>query len=622
MARLIPGTAEYTAAFGAQLEIPTFTSELPEYYAITQAWADPALRVDLGLDRLDGMNAKIAHDIQAGGRRMVWSLAVPGDANLPLQLFSAVRELVFSRAISQNLSELQVLEIFDPTKRPPGAPGIAGVFIGAALAAVGCAVPIVGQIAGALVAFASLIYRRLNKNKIAQDLQDEKVRQELYKSFPPLAVADSATDTQIVRRLHAMAETGDLTDIFMPRFKGEWVGIERAKGFAFAPGSTTVDSDVFGEDVQQFEAAGGIGCIPNTGIITSVIQVSLDPQGPEFKRFQKASIPDPRILEGAHERVIDTGTFYKATSDQASLVWSTATEDRGLQGNPLLYRLNPQRMADAWQQYFESGLDYIRKKAFGWWGSVVAGDGSIDKNADLEGFFAPAVFHAVGAFSGRISGGTTMHPIWSLWDKPYGVYRDEMKQSGLYKFSEYAGTFLPIMDTPKPGFDQSMGSQWDRGPNVKLTCETVAKQQQHDLQYTLVSLYVRRTDGAFVKNPKLVEFLDAKRRTLLTGQSDALRDARRRAVWPDIPETETLDGESLRALALKAGIPQVPKPQVLAGNDMRAPVPRPALADFQLPLGTRPHNYGRALAVFGSALALGTAAWQINRSRSYARRGA
>lgn len=621
MARLIPGTERYAEVFGAVQEVASFTSELPEYYAITQAWADPSIRLDLGLDRADGMFSKIARDVQAGGRRMVWAMSVPGAANMPLALFSGVRELIFSQPIVQQLPVQQVTQIFDPKNRPPGVPGVAGVLIGAALAAAGMAVPIVGQIAGALVAFGTALHSAINKNKIAKDLNDEKVRQELYKSFPPLQVADSATDSQIVRRIHALVETGDITDIFMPRFKGEWVGIERAKGFAFAPGETQKASDVFGEDQQQFVAAGGIGLIPGTGIVTSVIQVSLDPQSQEFKIFMGASHPDPRTSHGGHERVIDTGTFYKATSDQATLVWSMATEDRGLQGNPMLYRMDVRRMADAWQQYFEGGLEYIKRVAFPWWGSVVAGDGSIDKNANLEGFFAPAVFYGVGVWAGLISGGTTLHPIWEVYAPPSGYYRDGMKRKKLYPLSELAGAFLPIMDIPKPGFQQSMGTQWDRGPNVKAVCEGLRAQQDHDLAETLIAMYVRRTDAAFAKDPGFGKKLDDRRRALLTAKGEEAVRLRTRIVWPDIPEDEQLDGLALRDAALKAGVPQVPTMQSAAGLN-RGTRPRPKLPDFQPPLlGAPQSGFGAAagVAAFGSLLAMGTLAYRLRRrSRSYA----
>lgn len=565
MARLKYGTPDYERAFGSVPEVPLFTSTLPEYYALTQAWADPSLRVDLGLDSADAMNAKLAKDVQLGGQRMMWSMAVPGvAANIPHALIDGIRELTFSETLPSLLPESNLMQVFDPANRPAGGRGLIGVGIGAAMTAIGCSVPIVGQIAAVLLAIGLAIYKALHANKVKKDLAEAKAREELYKSFPPLQSADSATDTQIARRVHAIMETDDWTDIFLPRFKGDWLGRERQTGYAFAPGESTVKSQEFGQDIEAFVPTGGIGCIPNTGLITSVIQVNLDPQGAEFKKFMKTGNYDPREQFGGASRVVDTGSFYTATANQASLAFSIITEDRGLHGNAFLYRIDVKAIADAWQDYFLSGLDYIRAVALPWWES------DRDDNSSLEGFFASAVFFGVGAWAKRLSGGTTEHPKYSMYEAPYGIYRNAMAQEGLYKFSEYAGAFLPIRGSMY-GLTTNMGSQWERGPNVKQTCADLAAQQIHDLQHTFVCMYVRRAAKAFTKNQQLREMLDAKRRLLLK------RPERVQITLSDIPEDETLDGKPLRQLAIEAGVPPMP-----AKGPMNKSAPiRPKLPGFQ-----------------------------------------
>lgn len=608
MARLVFGTPEYERAFGNVPEVPLFTSNMPEYYALSQAWADPSIRADLGLDNRDALNSKLSKDLQLGSQRMTWAMAVPGSAaNIQSVLLAGVRELTFSSSISSILPQKEMLKILDPLNRPAGGRGLIGVAVGAALAAAGVAIPIVGQIAGFLVALGSAIFGAVNRNKKKKDLAEAKYREELYKTFPPLQVADSATDTQIARKIHSLMETEDWTPIFSPRFKGEWVGIERDKGFAFAPGDNTDFSEEFGQDIQSFVPTGGIGCIPNSGIITSVIQVNLDPRGSEMAGFLKNGMYDPRQQPGAASRVVDTGVFYGAAANQASLAWSWLSEDRGNQGNPLVFRLHVQAMADAWQEYFLSGLDYIRKVALPWWES------DRDENSNLEGFFASAVFYACGAWTKQISGGTTLHPIYSQFSEPYGVFRDDMVQERLYRFSENGGAFLPIRGS-QLGLTENMGSQWERGPNVKATCVALADQQRYDLEHTFVSMYVRRSAAAF-KNKALADVLDARRRAVLK------REDRDKIVFDDIPEGETLDGKSLREAATAAGVPKIPKK---GPTDKLSAPPRPQPPGFQGGmggglLGAPPRSHlARNVAIFGSVLAAAAyggkriAAWRSN----------
>ena len=154
MARLIPGTEQYTKVFGAQLEVPQFVSLMPEYYSLTQAWADPSIAADLGVDDEALLNSKLSKDVQMGAQRMSWSMSVPGlAANVPTVMLAGRREIAFSAAIESSLPAKRVAQLFDPSKRPPGARGLVGVGIGVAIAAAGVAIPIVGQVAGFVIAF-------------------------------------------------------------------------------------------------------------------------------------------------------------------------------------------------------------------------------------------------------------------------------------------------------------------------------------------------------------------------------------------------------------------------------------------------------------------------------------
>lgn len=607
MARLIVGAPAYKDVFGDTLEVPQFVSELPEYYSIVQSWADPSVRFDLGLDRVEAISSKLARDVAASAKRVTWVMSVSGEANLPTALLSGVRELVYSSPIAAELPLSQIAVIFDPKNRPPGVKGAPGMVIGAALGAVGIAIPIVGQIGAVVAAFAAAIFGAVAANKKKQDLQDARVREELYKTFPPLQVQDSATDTQIVRRIHAIAETGDWTPIFLPRFEGEWVGLERDRGFAFAPGETTVGSDFIGKEQQVFVPSGGIGCIPNTGNITSVIQVHLDPRGPEMQAFLKGGT-DPRLTVGAYKRVIDTGAFYKSAEKTAALHWSWA------QQGPYLFRLNSHRMGAAWQKYFEGALDYIRSRGFTWGATVPREDGTnnVDPNANLEGFYASAIYQVIGAFGGEWTGGTTEHPVFTVYNKPSGSFGEQLHRNGkagplkLWPLHHLSGGFLPFLNPPGEGFIKAMGSWWDRGPHIKAVCAKVREQQVFDLQNSLVCYYVRESDAAFKQDADLLALLREARR----GWVKTTR--RTEIVLADVPEGERVDGKDMRTMLIGAGVPQ--RPQL--GKVLEVSAKRPTQDPFVPPsLPWAPLNRRHvAAALMGvGGLLLGGALWERRR---------
>lgn len=610
MARLIVGTDAYKDIFGDLAEVPQFVSELPEYYSILQSWADPSIRFDLGLDRVGAISSKLARDVSNSAKRVTWAMSVAGDAaNMPAVLLAGVREVIFSSPIASELPIAQVSAIFDPKNRPAGTKGAAGVVIGAALGTVGIAIPIVGQIGAVVAAFASAIFAAVSANKKKQDLADAKVREELYKTFPPLQVQDSATDTQIVRRIHAIAETGDWTPIFLPRFEGEWVGLERDKGFGFAPGATTVASNFLGKEEQVFVASGGVGCIPNTGQITSVIQVHLDPRGSEMQSFL-AGGTDPRLLAGAYRRVVDTGAFYKSAERTASLHWSWA------QQGPYLFRLDSKRMSDKWRAYFEGALEYIKTRVFPWAQTVprVKGTNKIDPNANLEGFYGAAIYQIVGAFGAEWTGGTTEHPTYTSYAKPSGRYGDQLHNHGkksfypLWPLHHLSGGFLPFLNPPGPGFMEGFGSWWDRGPNIKAVCEKIREQQVYDLKNSLVCYYVRETDAAFAADPELVALLREARRGWY-------KTARRvEIVLADVPPGEKLDGKPLRDLLIAAGVPARPQ---FGAAPMAVTSPRPEQEPFGAPSLPWPWVTGAGrigLGLMGvGGLFLAAAMWERRR---------
>ena len=561
MVALKPGTNEFGAAFGAALsEYDDFESEFPTHQQIQNSWLDPSVGASFGLDRFETTAARQARDLRKGARLLLFDLAsdfgtqITKFNNFPSELLGGLKSVIDSTPIGTALTEVDVADVFDAASKGQGGKVVATVSIGLALAAVGTAIPIVGQIGAALATLTAGIVKIIKSRKTKQDQNDAAVREALYRSFPPLQTADSVTDSGLVQnQVRPALQTQDWTSLFLPRFKGEWVGIERDKGYAFAQGKPAPWSDEFAsEDGEAFVPSGGVGLIPGTTILTSVIQVNLDPNGPAFKAFLKGG-DDPRGPYSASNPtsgsnyVIDTGSFYPATARFAGLAWEWATKS----GSPYLYRLDCARMHAAWLDYCEAGIDYLRERVFPWWGKNLNPNGTI-KSRNLEGFFGASVYYGVGSWACQVLGGTNLHPIYTKFDQPSGWFRDQMKTSNLFRNSVYSGGFLPILDTPTKGFENCMGTIYYRNPAIRDTLNALQSRQRHNLKYSLVSAYVRRTDAAFKGDPALQTLLDDMRDLLLKSE------ARKAINMLDVPEDEFHRGKDWRAQLLASGVPKFP----------------------------------------------------------------
>ncbi len=273
------------------------------------------------------------------------------------------------------------------------------------------------------------------------------------------------------------------------------MGIERDTGFAFAQGE--VDkwrTRSPGDEGEAFVPSGGVGLIPGTTILTSVIQVNLDPRGAAFKAFLNRG-SDPRgayshtnPVSGA-QYIIDTGSFYLVTDRLAGLALGVRDEAR-LAG-PRLPRPHPHARGGGRPTARRASTTSASACSRG--GARTSKSDSTIKSINLEGFFGVAVYYGVG--SGRACctlGGTTLHPIYTKFDAPTGYFREEMKTSNLYPGSLYSGPFLPILDTPSKGLESGISTINYRNPANYDTLNALQSRQRHNLKYSLVSAYVRR----------------------------------------------------------------------------------------------------------------------------------
>jgi hypothetical protein len=539
MVTLRKGEPLYDAVFGGS-SLPDFVAKGPTYQQIHASFdSNPAIREQL--TKADTMRADQAHDVRGSLQWAMQTLAVATQAdispNFPSVLIPAMRSIIMSEDVGLSLNDAGVARVFDVAQNAASGNvvGTAGAVLGLGMAAVGVAVPVVGLVAAAIVGLVTGIVSIFDKREKDKVLSDKAYRARLYRSFPPLQSSDSSTDGAIINKSVLPTLQGrDWSSIYTPQFTGkEWVGLERQGGFAFAPGSSSPGDDdpVFGA-LDVFTPSGGLGIIPGTNQMTSIVQVNLvlDPDaagGEAWKSFLKGGA-DPRGIgsDGIYgwTRVHDTGMYFPATARLAGSMWSMALA----KGSPFKYRINAKALHDFWREWAEGGIRYIRETCYPWWPKHSDGSGKIavSKKTNFEGFCGTSIFNSVGAWTGVVDPkkSTTLKQVYKPLTPPDGITGPELVAAtrgygmvGGPVSSTYSGGFLPILD-PDNWPDQFMGTIYDRRINIRATLNNLQAQQRYDLQHTLVCASVSVKDAAFKGDTKLMDLLLSMRAKLLTSE--------------------------------------------------------------------------------------------------------
>lgn len=579
MTSLAKGTPEYEAIFGSF--VPTaFDSGGLTYADLTNAFLDPSTAALFSSP--DVMNANQSRSIRQGMqlclRQMAVDFAGTAPPNIPSALLDGVSSLMNSDEIgAAQISAAEVAQIF--STRPSNGPvGTVGAVLGVGLAAVGVAVPVVGWIGSAIVLLATGLYKIIHGHQAKLDKERADHRALLYTTFPPLQVADAKADDKLVDQVVLpTVRKRDWTTVFLPRFAGDWKGVEREGGYAFAQGEPKDKDDEFGAYEAWKPVDNCLGVLPGSDQVTSVVQVSLthDPavaDSSAFIAFTKGVGPDPRSASNAWRRVQDTGIYYQATGRVAFGLWSLALR----RGSPYKYCLDAIRMHEAWRDWADSGLRYIREVCYPWMRENRRGDGTIVPDANYEGYYGTGVYHAVGAWAGYVSGGTNQHPNYVLEPRPYGVPGPYMQSARPRCYGDpdskliasiRSGSWLPVQSADSWP-DNLMGSRYYRGGNgvagvntgspIKSVLDDLQLRQRADLGHSLVSAYVTAGDAAFVGSPKLRDFLYTVRARLLSSEdrfwvelADVVADE---PGVPGLAKTGTW-----REQLLAAGVPPVPR---------------------------------------------------------------
>lgn len=605
MTALQKGTPLYDEVFGGDAPEGEFVAKGPTYGIIENAFTNPANLALLTSEEV--VRSQQAQDIRDGMRFIAYDLVVDfGDGavvNLPSTLLKGVQQITQSSKVGSTLSSSQVTTLFtavaggDPKK-------IAGAIIGVGLAALSLSLPVVGLVGAAIIGLAAGIAAAVNRSGALEEANLAERRERLYRSFPPLQSADSELDSNFVNVLiRPRLRTRDYTPIFLPQYDSEngWVGVERKGGFAFAPGDRDPGGDKFGGfDVFKASPRRGLGVIPGTTEVTSVIQVSLvhdpDADGHEaWSAFANGTGPDPRGVDingvKGYTRVLDTGVYLSAAGRLGGSIWDLCTATpataRGLteadrkrmrvHGNAMRYRLDIAELHDAWSRYMSSGIRYIREVCYPWYAANNIGEGKIDTSGDanFEGFFGTAVAQAVLVFGGVVAGGTSTKPKYKQYPSPNGFSGPQLAgEPAAYGWphtriwSSNSGAFLPILD-PSEWPDELMFDRYSRGPlgvSIKDTLDVARKSQEWELGHTLVSAYVSSADVAFATDDKLRERLWRLRAVLLQHKDRMAIDMNDVGIdelgVPDLPNSH-----SWREQLLAAGVPERPS-QFLPDGDL------------------------------------------------------
>jgi hypothetical protein len=242
---------------------------------------------------------------------------------------------------------------------------------GGGMQALGAIGPI-GKVIAAVIGFAVAIAQTVKARKAAEKEGLEAMRRAVFARMPPMQQPSTFTDDFLIRdKLLPGLQGGDWTDIFSPRFEsdtGEWVGIKRRYGYAFAPGRKTHGKDEVGEDADVFDPGVGLGIIPGMDQLTSVVQVSLDPTSSAVKAWQANKTLHWPVQA---DHVVDVGQFYVNTGRLGSVAWAWATQqDQSLD----LYKLyvgkhggpGKNHLHARWKKYCEGGIQFLLDNAKAW----------------------------------------------------------------------------------------------------------------------------------------------------------------------------------------------------------------------------------------------------------------
>ncbi|MBZ5709284.1 hypothetical protein [Nannocystis pusilla] len=584
-----------------------FTSAGTPYEAMVACLSDPS-SCDTNLDRL--LNGKLQNqigtrDFKLGAQYMVHRIVTAAKESIDLgalQTNGVLRGL--DGAIDLVMTRFSLPDLMDEEMV---LKALTDAAFGAGMKALGATGP-VGKVIAAIVGFGVAIGQAHAARQKAAKISEEQARRAVFARMPPLQQPSKDTDDYLVNTaLLPILAGGAWTKIFAPRFDGdEWVGVKRKHGYAFAPGKSTGGKDEAGEDVAIFEPGEGLGVLPGMDQITSVIQVSLDPFGPEIAAFNADRSYAWPIKQ---EHVVDVGQFYINLGRLGATAWALATQqEQSLD----LFKIHVADLHARWKRYCDGGVRFLRDNGKAW----AEGGKRFD---DLRYVYGSSIGCAVGAWQCYVSGGTTYSPKYGRL-LPGHVRRDMGRFDGLSPM--YGCVLHPNLTRAIGKGELCLVSMYDS--HIKATLDMVRARQIHCLRHSLQCAYVRSSWDAF-KDGKMMTLLNQMRALLLEHPDRRLVDL------SDVPIGEKFQGQDWKDLLRKAGVQDRP-PGVLglklspgSLEPTKDPAPIVPEATLAMPFadpqrcgsdcGTQRNGLRAAGILGGTALAAGTGYWMYRRAR-------
>ena len=287
---------------GSQVQFNFWESRLITDELIRAAAEDPALWQGQA-DKIANFDVNLRNGAlawQEGAQLMLKEVAntsgVP--ANLANSIMAGVTELYRGRPTS--VKELGI--------------NLANAGIGIVTNAL-AAVPIVGQVAGAIGALASMLI------SLAQDSP-----QQAAEFLPPLQDYSDEVDEWVVNNQVLPASgTLDWTGLFLPRYKGTWRAYPREHGWA----------------MRASAGGGGVGFMPGTERINGIIQTY----------FVYKSVRKGFQLSQAR----DQGSFYPGAAQML-----TALIEQSERPQTQLYNVDTHRIEKEWREHMEGAVDLAK----------------------------------------------------------------------------------------------------------------------------------------------------------------------------------------------------------------------------------------------------------------------
>jgi len=513
-----------------------FTSHLPPSEVIVQSLADPSINPDeideetpIGDFKIGGLNHGAVKDVQQGTRKMLQHIVLPGSEEGTFGFLStatpALANIMQFESLDLIMSDTGVYESLGvATKGVSAGEAIGKVAFAAGMAALSATGPI-GAAAAAIVGFGAAIIRAFKSRAIREAENEEQRIQEAYKYFPPLQEPRAEVDTWTVNSmLLPVLQTGDWTSIFLPRFKsGKWVVQNRIGGFAMAPGEELESENALGEAETVFNPSGGVGYLPGSNRIKSVVQVGLDLQDPRMvKWINGKKFP---LNTGM---VRDVGDFLVNTTRLAAVAWSWVAKH---ENSPHLYKVDVAELHRRWELYCRSGVELMTSRI----------PGTPPRNP--KDLVASAISCSIGGWRCNFRDGQ-----YRVYGKG-GHLPDEMNK-------RIPGIFSPNYNRDLGCLIDSNTSQIRGGQCLTTVYELRSRaifdqlhaRQIDQLGRTLLCAYVRKSWAAF-RDPNLAIKLE-KMRGLLLEHPDRMH-----VKLADVPPEEMFQGESLRTRLIKSGVP-------------------------------------------------------------------